>query len=242
MALIQLQLEEEDQQVHLVEHQVLLQFFHQLLQQVVEVEQVHLKIQVAMEFQEVLEEELEEQDQQLEDLETHHQLVHHKEILEEILYKHLDLIQEEVEEVELQEMVVQELVLLMVLEELGEVEEQVHQIVFQDQLYLMQVVEEVEVQHLVDFLEQQVLVEQEVLEDHLVLMMLLMEQLTQVVEVEVVEHRHQHLKREMEDRVLLLSEHQDQQIFLQDQVQTQLQHYRHQLEVVKLRHSRFLEI
>jgi hypothetical protein len=42
-------------------------------------------------------------------------------------------------------------------------------------------------------------------------------------------------------QVLLLLEHQDQQIFLQDQEQTQLQHYRHQLEVVKLRHSRFLE-
>jgi hypothetical protein len=63
----------EDQQVHLVEHLVRLQYFHQLLQRVVEVEQVHLKMQVAVGFQEVLEEELEEQDQQLEVQEIVHQ-------------------------------------------------------------------------------------------------------------------------------------------------------------------------
>jgi hypothetical protein len=40
----------------------------------------------------------------------------------------------------------------------------------------------------------------------------------------------------------LLLEHQDQQIFLQGQEQTQLQHYRHQLEVVKWLHSLFLEV
>jgi hypothetical protein len=45
----------------------------------------------------------------------------------------------------------------------------------------------------------------------------------------------------LEVQELLLSEHRDQQDLQQAQVQTQLQHYRHQLEVVKLRHSRFLE-
>jgi hypothetical protein len=44
-----------------------------------------------------------------------------------------------------------------------------------------------------------------------------------------------------EDQVPLLLEPQVQLVYPQRQEQTQLQHYRHQLEVVKLRHSRFLE-
>jgi hypothetical protein len=43
------------------------------------------------------------------------------------------------------------------------------------------------------------------------------------------------------DQVLLLLEDQDQQDLQQRQEQTQLQHYRHRLEVVLLQHSRFLE-
>jgi hypothetical protein len=68
---------------------------------------------------------------------------------------------------------------------------------------------------------------------------LLMEQLIQVVE-EVVEDQMVVLEVQ-EDQVLLLLEVQVLLISLQRLEQTQLQHYRHQLEVVKLRHSRFLE-
>jgi hypothetical protein len=46
---------------------------------------------------------------------------------------------------------------------------------------------------------------------------------------------------DQEDRESLLLEDQVQQDSVQRQEQTQLQHYQHQLEVVKLRHSRFLE-
>jgi hypothetical protein len=68
----------------------------------------------------------------------------------------------------------------------------------------------------------------------------------QILEVEEVELLQLHLliitvMVDQEVQVLLLLELQDQQIFLQDQEQTQLRHYQHQLEVVKLRHSRFLE-
>jgi hypothetical protein len=67
------------------------------------------------------------------------------------------------------------------------------------------------------------------------------EQLTQEVEAveEMVEAQDQ--MEDQEDQVLLLLEDQVSRISLQRQEQTQLQHYRHQLEVVKLRHSRFLE-
>jgi hypothetical protein len=71
-------------------------------------------------------------------------------------------------------------------------------------------------------------------------------QLTQVVEeVEVVTLLlyPQQLEElvEQEVQVLLLLEDQVQQDLVQRQEQTQLQHYRHQLEDVLLRHSRFLE-
>jgi hypothetical protein len=64
-------------------------------------------------------------------------------------------------------------------------------------------------------------------------------QLIQVVEAE--EYGDHQQQEEMVVQVLFMLEHQDPQIFLQIQEQTQLQHYRHRLEVVKLRHSRFLE-
>jgi hypothetical protein len=41
---------------------------------------------------------------------------------------------------------------------------------------------------------------------------------------------------------IVIVEHQDQQDLQQAQVQTQLQHYPHQLVVVRLLHSQFLEI
>jgi hypothetical protein len=67
-----------------------------------------------------------------------------------------------------------------------------------------------------------------------------LEQLIQVA-VEEAEVEMDMLPVVLVDQVLLLLELQDPLIFLQDREQTQLQHYRHQLEVVKLRHSRFLE-
>ena len=67
----------------------------------------------------------------------------------------------------------------------------------------------------------------------------------QILEVEVVELLiNQIVEPEVRvDQVLLLSEHQDQQVhlYLYHQEQTQKQHYPHQLEDVLLRHSRFLE-
>jgi hypothetical protein len=50
------------------------------------------------------------------------------------------------------------------------------------------------------------------------------------------------LQDQQEDRVSLFLEHQEQLLFQQAQEQTQLQHYLHQLVVVKLLHLQFLEI
>jgi hypothetical protein len=71
--------------------------------------------------------------------------------------------------------------------------------------------------------------------------MVIQEQLIQEEEV-VGQVVHQQELEDQEDQVLLLSELQDQQDLQQVLEQTQLQHYRHQLVVVKWLHSRFLEI
>ena len=92
--------------------------------------------------------------------------------------------------------------------------------------------------------EEQVLVQEEqedqVVVEQVVQMVELLEQPIQV-EVEVETGIVGQLVQE--DQVLLLSEHQDQQdqLYLYHQELIQKQHYRHQLEDVLLRHSRFLE-
>jgi hypothetical protein len=59
--------------------------------------------------------------------------------------------------------------------------------------------------------------------------------------VEVVELQIDQLEEMQEDQVLLLLEHQDRLHYQQLQEQTQFQHYRHQLEDVKLQHLQYLE-
>jgi hypothetical protein len=59
-----------------------------------------------------------------------------------------------------------------------------------------------------------------------------MENLEQLI-LEAEEEVQRLVELEQEDQGLLLLEHQDQLLFQQAQEQTQLQHYRHQLEDVK---------
>jgi hypothetical protein len=160
------------------------------------------------------------------------QLAHHKEILVEMV-----VTKQQVAEVE------QELVEVQLVVEQEEVEEMVQQIQFQvHQLLIQVVVEEVElIQEMVqeDRVEQVEEEQEEMLQEIMEQQELLIQEAVEEVEQEEIVLCH-HLVVQVV-QVLLLLEHQDQQIFLQDQEQTQLQHYRHPLEVVKLRHLRFLE-
>jgi hypothetical protein len=113
-----------------------------------------------------------------------------------------------------------------------EQEDQVQQIQFQDVQLLTLEEEQVEDQHKAHQMEQVGQVEEEIVVYQV--------QLIQVVEE--VDKEHQVDQEELVDRVLLLLEHHQLEHLQQRQEQTQLQHYRHQLEVVKWLHSRFLEI
>ena len=207
----------------------------------------HMELTVAHQYYHQLQQQVEEEvDLQDVDLlvDQEEEIVEQVILLQLILHK---VIQVELEEV-FQVMVAEEVVEQELLEQLEihqDQEEQVVlelQIVFQDQQY--HTLEEAEVEHL-----DQLLVEQE--EQHLLAELeeldleLVQEELEQLIEVEAEDQVDMLQDKQvvMEDRVLLLLEHQDQQdlLFLCHQVQILKQHYQHQLEDVLLRHSRFLE-
>jgi hypothetical protein len=190
-------------------------------------------VQLGVQEQEEVILDLLEQDLQ----ETHHQLVHHKEIQEEV-FNLLVMVEEEGEE-----QVQQEVIFLLEIQ--VQQEERDQQIVLQVHQRIMLEVEEVEhmdhqrQDHQQEDQEELEVEEQEGQQE----IQELQEQLTlEVVVEDPVVEEDLLVEEDQEDQESLLLEHQDLLICQYHQELTQLQHYRHQLEVVKLQHLLYLEL